>query len=190
MALPNHLADLARAQVGAHASFALFGLEQVVVVRRNLDEKIDGRGCCSAGANVVGNDGRCRGRVLQVEGLLEAREVVPRFDEFVEEIVICGRVGQETITGRDGESQAGEQRVKQRTKVRVEGEKILGVCSEEPKKREECLPEKGPVVLEPCSGEDEVREKAMDQPDACDVESNIEAAAEVVVDCVDQNIED
>lgn len=52
------------------------------------------------------------------------------------------------------------------------------------------MPKKGPVVLESGPGEDEVCEEAMDQPEAGDVEGNIEAAAEVVVDCVDQNVED
>lgn len=115
---------------------------------------------------------------------------MPRLDEFVKEIVICGRVWQEISTGRDGESEAGEQRVKQRAEIRVEGEKVLGVSSEEPKEGEQSLPKKGPVILEPCPGEDKVCEEAMDQPDAGDVESHIEAAAEVVVDCIDQDIED
>lgn len=193
MALPNDLADLARAQVGPHAALALFGLEQVVVVRRDLDEEIDGRSgcCCSASADSAGiRGGRCSGGVLQVEGLLEAREIVPRFDQFVEEIIIRGRVWQESIAGRDGESQAGEQRIKQRAEVRMEGEEILGVGRKEPKQGEESLPEEGPVVMEPCPGEDKVCEEAMDQPDASDVEVNVEAAAEVVVDCVDQDIED
>ena len=160
-------------------------------MRRDLDEEIDGRSCCSAGADAARiHNGRCRNRLLQVEGLLEAREIVPRFDEFVEEVVICGRVWQESITGRDGESQAGEQRVKQGAEVGVEGNKVLGVGSEESKKGEKSLPKKRPVVLEPGPGEDEVCEEPMDQPEAGNVEGDIEAAAEVVVDCVDQDVED
>lgn len=72
----------------------------------------------------------------------------------------------------------------------MEGKKVLSISGEEPKEGEEGLPEKRPVVLESCPGEDEVCEEAMDQPDAGNVKANIEAAAKVVVDCVDQDIED
>lgn len=51
----------------------------------------------------------------------ESGEEVRRFDEFVEEVVVRGRVGEEGIAGADGEGEGGEEGVDEGGEVRVVG---------------------------------------------------------------------
>lgn len=77
------------------------------------DEEVDFRGVhvCGSGGREGGE--RRRGRGRDEEGGAEAGEIMPRFDEFVEEVVVGGWVWEEGVSCCDGEGETGKKRVEE-----------------------------------------------------------------------------
>ena len=97
---------------------------------RNGDEEIDFRCVRDCGSRRREGGERGRGRGRREEGGAEAGQIVARFDEFVEEVIIGGWIWEEGVSCCDGEGETGEKRVKKGgAEGGVLGDEVGGVSS-------------------------------------------------------------